>query len=70
MDSTRGEWMVTHQHLNGYSVQTVVAFDSLNHNRAYCGTWDNGFWKTDDRCQTWDKTPIEIPGFLHCIPFG
>ena len=29
------EWWITHEHLKGYSVQTI-AFDSPNRNRAYC----------------------------------
>jgi hypothetical protein len=61
VDSTRDGW-ITHEHLKGYSVQTV-AFDHPNHSRAYCGTWDNGLWKTDSRGQTREETPIKISGF-------
>ena len=61
IDSTKDGW-TTCEHLKGYSIQTI-AFDPQNRSRAYCGTWDNGLWKTDDNGQTWDKVPIEFPGF-------
>ncbi|MGC1931239.1 MAG: hypothetical protein WA667_19895 [Candidatus Nitrosopolaris sp.] len=32
-----------------------VSFDPRNSNRAYCGTFGNGLWKTDDGGQTWDS---------------
>jgi photosystem II stability/assembly factor-like uncharacterized protein len=48
---------------NGYKVfETLkgtdpqsIAFDPLNPNRAYCGTFGNGLWKTDDGGQTWSN---------------
>ena len=33
----------------------ALAFDTQNTNRAYCGTFGNGLWKTEDRGQTWDS---------------
>ncbi len=35
---------------------TAIAIDpQKNSNRVYCGTWDNGLWKTDDNGQTWNQ---------------
>jgi photosystem II stability/assembly factor-like uncharacterized protein len=32
-----------------------IAFDALNPNRAYCGTFGGGLWKTNDAGKNWDK---------------
>ena len=32
-----------------------IAFDPGNPNRAYCGTFGDGLWKTDDSGQTWNR---------------
>ena len=32
-----------------------IAFDPRNSNRAYCGTFGDGLWKTDDSGQTWNS---------------
>ncbi|MDQ4013466.1 MAG: glycosyl hydrolase, partial [Thermoproteota archaeon] len=32
-----------------------IAFDPINPNTAYCGTFGMGIWKTDDGGQNWDK---------------
>jgi hypothetical protein len=43
-----------HKYLKGTDPQTI-AFDPKNPNRAYCGTFGDGLWKTDDSGQTWDR---------------
>jgi hypothetical protein len=40
---------------------TAIAIDPQNSYRVYCGTWNNGLWKTDDNGQTWEKTLLTIP---------
>ena len=32
-----------------------MAFDPSNPNRAYCGTFGNGLWKTDYGGETWER---------------
>ncbi|MGH9975943.1 MAG: WD40/YVTN/BNR-like repeat-containing protein, partial [Nitrososphaeraceae archaeon] len=32
-----------------------IAFDPLNSGRAYCATFGNGLWKTDDNGLTWSN---------------
>ena len=44
---------MTDESLKGTSPQ-CVAFDPSNPTRAYCGTFDNGLWKTDDGGGSWD----------------
>ena len=44
---------MTDESLKGTSPQ-CVAFDPSNPTRAYCGTVDNGLWKTDDGGGSWD----------------
>ena len=39
---------------------TAIAIDSQNSNRVYCGTWNNGLWKTDNSGLTWEKTLLTI----------
>lgn len=58
MNSSKDGWRAR-EYLKGYQPQAVV-FDPLNSNRAYCGTFDNGLWKTDDGGQTWDKVRMNI----------
>ena len=41
-----------HRHLKYTEPQSVV-FDPNNPSRAYCGTFGNGLWKTDDGGLTW-----------------
>ena len=37
-----------------------VAFDPLNRDRAYCGTFGSGLWKTDDGGQTWSNIGKDV----------
>ena len=37
------------------SLKGSIAFDLLNPSRAYCGTFGDGLWKTDNGGQTWDS---------------
>jgi hypothetical protein len=43
-----------HECLKGTDPQ-IVAFDPKNPSRAYCGTFGDGLWKTDDNGQTWNR---------------
>src|SRR5215212_5591230 len=43
-----------HEYLKGTSPQSI-AFDPRNPDCAYCGTFDDGLWKTDDGGQTWNN---------------
>src|SRR5919204_5864467 len=43
-----------HGCLKGTHPQSV-ALDPGNPNRAYCGTFGDGLWKTDDGGQTWNS---------------
>ena len=51
--STKTGWK-THESLRGTHPQ-CIAFDPRNSNRAYCGTFGDGLWKTDDGGQIWDS---------------
>ena len=51
--SKSGGWK-TCESLKGSHPQSI-AFDLLNPSRAYCGTFGDGLWKTDNGGQTWDS---------------
>lgn len=53
LESSSTGWSV-HESLSGIQPQSIV-FDSHNPNRAYCGTFGQGLWKTDDGGQNWDR---------------
>jgi photosystem II stability/assembly factor-like uncharacterized protein len=53
LESSKTGWK-TQEALKGSSPQ-CIAFDPRNSNRAYCGTFGDGLWKTDDGGQTWDS---------------
>ena len=53
-ESSKTGWK-TRESLKGTSPQ-CVAFDPSNPNRAYCGTFGNGLWKTDDGGGSWDRS--------------
>ena len=62
LESSKTGWK-THENLKGTHPQ-AIAFDRRNPNRAYCGTFDEGLWRTDDNGQTWDnigKNGISTP---------
>jgi hypothetical protein len=50
LESSKTGWK-TQEFLKGTSPQ-CVAFDPRYSNRAYCGTFGDGLWKTDDDGQT------------------
>jgi photosystem II stability/assembly factor-like uncharacterized protein len=65
LESTNNGWK-GHESLKGTNPQSVV-FDPLNLDRAYCGTFGNGLWKTDDGGQTWSnigKDVINSPNIM------
>jgi photosystem II stability/assembly factor-like uncharacterized protein len=43
-----------YEYLKGTNPQSI-ALDPRNPNRAYCGTFGDGLWKTDDGGQTWNS---------------
>ena len=58
VESTRNGWKI-HERLKNCN-QICIATDPQNTDRAYCGSFDAGLWKTDDGGQTWDKTALTI----------
>jgi BNR/Asp-box repeat len=50
-ESSNDLWR-THESLRGTSPQ-CISFDPSNPSRAYCGTFGNGLYKTDDGGQSW-----------------
>lgn len=60
IDSTKHGWKVQ-EHLKRQKPSSL-AFDPEHPERAYCGTFDNGLWKTDNNGQTWEKTSLEVSG--------
>ncbi|HKO65220.1 MAG TPA: hypothetical protein VJU13_08455 [Candidatus Nitrosocosmicus sp.] len=60
VDSSKDGWKVQ-EHLKGLNPNSL-ALDSKN-SRAYCGTFDNGLWKTDDNGHTWDETSLKTSGY-------
>src|SRR6476659_2615209 len=58
LESTSKGWK-DHETLKGTNRQ-YVAFDPLNRDRAYYGTFGNGLWKTDDGGQTWSNIGKDI----------
>jgi photosystem II stability/assembly factor-like uncharacterized protein len=48
----------THESLKGTHPQ-CIAFDPIKPNRAYCGTFGNGLWKTDDGGESWDNIGMD-----------
>jgi photosystem II stability/assembly factor-like uncharacterized protein len=53
-ESTKAGWKKINESLKGTHPQCVI-FDPNNPNRAYCGTFGGGLWKTDDGGQSWDS---------------
>jgi photosystem II stability/assembly factor-like uncharacterized protein len=54
LESSKTGWKKKTESLKGTSPQ-CIAFDPRNSNRAYCGTFGDGLWKTDDSGQTWNS---------------
>jgi photosystem II stability/assembly factor-like uncharacterized protein len=48
-----------HECLKGTDPQ-IIAFDPQNPSRAYCGTFGDGLWKTDDSGQTWSTIGKDV----------
>jgi photosystem II stability/assembly factor-like uncharacterized protein len=60
LESTKDGWKA-YERLNQHN-PTSLAYDPQNTERAYCGTFDSGLWKTDDNGQTWEKTSLKVSG--------
>jgi photosystem II stability/assembly factor-like uncharacterized protein len=58
LESTNNGWK-GHESLKGTNPQSVV-FDPINLDRAYCGTFGNGLWKTDDGGKTWSNIGKDV----------
>jgi photosystem II stability/assembly factor-like uncharacterized protein len=58
LESTNNGWK-GHESLKGTNPQSVV-FDPLNLDRAYCGTFGNGLWKTDDGGKIWSNIGKDV----------
>jgi hypothetical protein len=58
LESSESNWK-TRTSLKGSHPQ-CIAFDSSNPNRAYCGTYGEGLWKTDDGGESWDNIGNQI----------
>jgi photosystem II stability/assembly factor-like uncharacterized protein len=54
IESSKTGWKKTYESLKGTDPQCIT-FDPNNPNRAYCGTFGGGLWKTDDGGQSWDS---------------
>jgi photosystem II stability/assembly factor-like uncharacterized protein len=52
-------WKVS-EHLKGLHPTAIAIDPQKNSNRVYCGTWNDGLWKTDNNGQTWEKTLLKI----------
>jgi hypothetical protein len=59
--STKDGWKVR-EHLKQLNPSSL-SFDPQNPDRAYCGTFNDGLWKTDNNGHTWDKTSLNTSGF-------
>jgi photosystem II stability/assembly factor-like uncharacterized protein len=57
VESSKDGWKVQ-ESLKGQKPSSLV-FDPEHPQRAYCGTSDNGLYKTDDNGQTWEKTSLK-----------
>jgi photosystem II stability/assembly factor-like uncharacterized protein len=53
LNSSKAGWKV-HESLRGTHPESL-AFDPINPSAAYCGTFGEGLWKTNDGGQNWDR---------------
>jgi photosystem II stability/assembly factor-like uncharacterized protein len=57
-ESSKTGWN-SHESLKETNPQSI-AFDPLNSGRAYCATFGNGLWRTDDDGQTWSNIGKDV----------
>jgi hypothetical protein len=57
LESSKTNWKI-HECLKGTHPQ-CISLDPSKPNLAYCGTFGNGLWKTDDYGETWDNIGID-----------
>jgi len=57
-ESSKTGWN-SHESLKETNPQSI-AFDPLNSGRAYCATFGNGLWRTDDDGQTWNNIGKDV----------
>jgi hypothetical protein len=58
LESSKDRWK-THESLKEIHPQSI-SLDPQNLNRAYCGTFGNGLWKTDDGGHTWNSIGKDV----------
>jgi photosystem II stability/assembly factor-like uncharacterized protein len=58
IESSNAGWN-SRESLKGTQPQSV-AFDPLNSGRAYCATFGNGLWRSDDNGQTWSNIGKDV----------
>lgn len=57
-ESSKTGWK-SRESLKGTNPQSI-AFDPLKSGRAYCATFGNGLWKTDDNGLTWSNIGKDV----------
>jgi hypothetical protein len=58
LESSKTSWNIRDS-LRGTHPQ-CIAFDPSKPNRAYCGTFGKGLWKTDDGGQSWNSIGMTV----------
>src|SRR5215211_499196 len=58
LESSKSGWNSL-ESLKGTQPQ-IIAFDPLNSGCAYCATFGNGLWRTDDNGQTWSNIGKDV----------
>jgi photosystem II stability/assembly factor-like uncharacterized protein len=58
LESSKSGWN-SRESMKGTNPQSI-AFDPLNSGRAYCATFGNGLWRTDDNGQTWSNIGKDV----------
>jgi photosystem II stability/assembly factor-like uncharacterized protein len=58
LESSKDRWE-THESLKEIHPQSI-SLDRQNSNRAYCGTFGDGLWKTDDGGHTWSSIGKDV----------
>jgi hypothetical protein len=58
LESSKSGWN-SRESLKGTQPQSI-AFDPLDSGRAYCATFGNGLWRTEDNGQTWSNIGKDV----------
>lgn len=57
-----GRTAAIHGNAPGRSTGERLVVDPYDSNVLYMGTMEDGLWKTADRCRTWTRLAVELPG--------